>query len=63
MSDDDYSCPFCHRNCGPDYSDYADHVQDEHSPGLMRHRDHDPSLICRPAFGNGLCEPLVARHE
>jgi hypothetical protein len=24
----------------------------------MRHEDHDPSLICRPAFGNGLCSPL-----
>ncbi len=24
---------------------------------IMRHADHDPALICRPA-GNGLCEPL-----
>jgi hypothetical protein len=27
-------------------------------PVLRRHKDHDPSLICRPAFGNGLCEVL-----
>jgi len=27
-------------------------------PVLTRHKDHDPSLICRPAFGNGLCEVL-----
>ena len=23
---------------------------------LTRHGDHDPTLICRPAFGYGLCE-------
>lgn len=30
-------------------------------PVLTRHADHDPSLICRPALGYGLCEvlPLV----
>jgi hypothetical protein len=27
---------------------------------IIRHADHDPALICRPAFGNGLCEPLSA---
>jgi hypothetical protein len=27
---------------------------------ITRHADHDPALICRPAFGNGLCEPLSA---
>ena len=27
-------------------------------PVLHRHADHDPSLICRPAFGYGLCEVL-----
>ena len=26
---------------------------------LLRHADHDPAIICRPAFGNGLCEPLI----
>lgn len=25
-----YICPFCKANCGPDYSDYTDHVYDEH---------------------------------
>ena len=25
---------------------------------LTRHGDHDPSLICRPALGYGLCEVL-----
>jgi hypothetical protein len=25
---------------------------------LRRHGDHDPSLICRPALGYGLCEVL-----
>lgn len=29
-------------------------------PQIVRHADHDPSLICRPAFGNGLCQPLSA---
>lgn len=24
----------------------------------MRHKDHDPGLICRPALGYGLCEVL-----
>jgi len=28
-------------------------------PILCRHKDHDPSLICRPALGYGLCEVLV----
>jgi hypothetical protein len=27
---------------------------------MQRHADHDPDLICRPAFGYGLCEPLSA---
>ena len=27
-------------------------------PVLRRHADHDPSLICRPALGYGLCEVL-----
>ena len=26
---------------------------------IMRHADHDPGLVCRPAFGHGLCEPLT----
>ena len=25
---------------------------------LTRHAGHDPSLICRPALGYGLCEVL-----
>lgn len=25
-------------------------------PPLRRHAEHDPSLVCRPAFGYGLCE-------
>ena len=25
---------------------------------LTRHADHDPSLVCRPALGYGLCEVL-----
>jgi hypothetical protein len=25
---------------------------------LTRHADHDPSLICRPALGYGLCEVM-----
>ena len=25
---------------------------------LRRHADHDPTLICRPALGYGLCEVL-----
>lgn len=25
---------------------------------MMRHKDHGPGVICRPAFGYGLCEPL-----
>ena len=29
--------------------------------GVMRHADHAPEVICRPAFGNGLCEPLKRR--
>ena len=24
----------------------------------VRHVDHDPAVICRPALGYGLCEPL-----
>jgi hypothetical protein len=28
--EDDYVCPFCLANCGPDYSDYSDHIHDEH---------------------------------
>jgi hypothetical protein len=24
---------------------------------LLRHADHDPEIVCRPA-GNGLCEPM-----
>jgi hypothetical protein len=32
-------------------------------PVLRRHADHDPSLICRPAFGNGLCEVLPGTFE
>ena len=27
-------------------------------PVVTRHADHDPSLICRPALGYGLCEVL-----
>lgn len=27
-------------------------------PVVRRHADHDPSLICRPALGRGLCEVL-----
>jgi hypothetical protein len=27
-------------------------------PVVQRHADHDPSLICRPALGYGLCEVL-----
>ena len=27
-------------------------------PVLRRHADHDPSLVCRPALGYGLCEVL-----
>jgi hypothetical protein len=25
---------------------------------IVRHADHGPGVICRPAFGHGLCEPL-----
>ena len=25
---------------------------------IIRHADHGPGVICRPAFGTGLCEPL-----
>ena len=25
---------------------------------LRRYADHDPSLVCRPALGYGLCETL-----
>ena len=28
---------------------------------LTRHADHDPGLICRPAFGYGLCEVLEVK--
>ena len=28
---------------------------------LGRHADHDPSLPCRPALGNGLCEVVTPR--
>ncbi|HEV2451639.1 MAG TPA: hypothetical protein VGS62_06915 [Streptosporangiaceae bacterium] len=28
---------------------------------LTRHADHDPDLICRPAFGRGLCEVLEVK--
>jgi hypothetical protein len=30
--------------------------------GLMRHADHDPAIVCRPA-GRGLCEPLRPRRR
>ncbi len=26
-------------------------------PEPVRHADHDPAVICRPALGHGLCEP------
>ena len=26
---------------------------------LQRHADHGPEIICRPAFGHGLCEPIT----
>jgi hypothetical protein len=32
-------------------------------PVLRRHADHDPSLICRPALGYGLCEVLEPAPE
>ena len=32
-------------------------------PRLTRHSDHDPGLICRPAFGRGLCEVLEPRDD
>jgi hypothetical protein len=27
---------------------------------ITRHADHDPTLPCRPALGNGLCYPAPA---
>jgi hypothetical protein len=30
---------------------------------LCRHADHDPSLVCRPALGYGLCEVLADSSE
>ena len=30
---------------------------------LTRHADHDPSLICRPALGYGLCELLEVKDD
>jgi hypothetical protein len=30
---------------------------------LTRHADHDPSLPCRPALGNGLCYPVPANEH
>ena len=30
-------------------------------PVVRRHADHDPSLICRPALGYGLCEVLEVK--
>ena len=27
-------------------------------PVVRVHKDHDPSLVCRPALGYGLCEVL-----
>jgi hypothetical protein len=33
-------------------------MQQPPEPPVRRHADHDPSLICRPAFGYGLCEVL-----
>lgn len=37
---------------------YYPDSEDEAEPKLTRHADHDPSLICRPALGYGLCEVL-----
>jgi hypothetical protein len=30
--------------------------------GVLRHADHDPAIVCRPA-GRGLCEPLRPRQR
>ena len=43
---------------GHRYPDDEDEAREMAEPRLTRHRDHDPSLICRPAFGYGLCEVL-----
>ena len=32
---------------------------DDREPWVIRHADHGPGLVCRPALGNGLCEPLL----
>ena len=33
-------------------------MQPDRPVKLTRHADHDPSLVCRPALGYGLCEVL-----
>lgn len=33
-------------------------MQPDRPVKLAKHADHDPSLICRPALGYGLCEVL-----
>lgn len=37
-----------------------DETEASTGPRLWKHADHDPGLICRPAFGRGLCEVLEA---
>ena len=32
-------------------------------PVIRVHADHDPSLICRPALGYGLCEPIEPEED
>ncbi len=42
--------------CYPDDEDEAGGSGRITGPVLLKHADHDPALICRPAFGYGLCE-------